>query len=284
MKKVLLLFVSVILILTATACGSNSELEQLRQENEELKQQLATPSLDSEGINELSTGDIIKLGEDLVGKSVRVSGYVNQITPPVYNEKYGYITYYLKFSNNEQIQVNYSGPDARTIQFSVLDILEAEGTVEKVYKVSDNILQITCQKLYKIGTATPPPGSPLLNNNSQNTSTIPSPTQHPDTASTYDGEITKSTKLPSGYPGFIEILSYCEVDIPNLIGYDASISLDENYTSVVKTDLRYKLETSRLKLKTDDSYHSAILILEFTDNTFKTYHYTTVEVDGIKLK
>lgn len=103
-------------------------------------------------------------------------------------------------------------------------------------------------------------------------------------SSIYDGKITKSTKLPDGYPGFIEIVSYCEVDMPDLIGYDASISLDESYTNVVKTDLRYKLDTSRLKLKTDGSYHSAVLILEFTDNTYENYHYAAVEIDGVKLK
>ena len=116
------------------------------------------------------------------------------------------------------------------------------------------------------------------------TSTYQSSNTTTSGSSSYDGKITKSTKLPDGYPGFIEIVSYCEVDMPDLIGYDASISLDESYTSIIKTDLRYKLETSRLKLKTDGSYHSAVFILEFSGYTYKSYHYTTVEVDGIKLK
>ncbi len=136
----------------------------------------------------------------------------------------------------------------------------------------------------------------LQSNAANSTSTNnPTPTQKPKIyyqgssttssySSAYDGKITKSTKLPDGYPGFIEIVSYCEVDMPDLIGYDASISLDESYTNVVKTDLRYKLDTSRLKLKADGSYHSAVLILEFTDNTYKNYHYAAVEIDGVKLK
>ena len=124
---------------------------------------------DDNDIVELSAGDIIKYGETLNGKTVRVSGYVNQLGVPEYNEKYGYVTYYLKFSENEQVQVNYSGPDAQTIEYPVLDIIKAEGVVTKVYKVKDTILQIDCKKMSKIGEATPPPGSPLLDNESSNT-------------------------------------------------------------------------------------------------------------------
>ncbi len=42
MKKIVSLALSAIMLLSITACGNNAELEQLRKENEELKQQLTT--------------------------------------------------------------------------------------------------------------------------------------------------------------------------------------------------------------------------------------------------
>ena len=40
MKKILVVALSVALLLSTTACGTNSELEALKQENEQLKSQL----------------------------------------------------------------------------------------------------------------------------------------------------------------------------------------------------------------------------------------------------
>ncbi|MBD9025895.1 MAG: ABC transporter substrate-binding protein, partial [Clostridiales bacterium] len=40
MKKLLVVALSVALLLSTTACGTNSELEALKQENEQLKSQL----------------------------------------------------------------------------------------------------------------------------------------------------------------------------------------------------------------------------------------------------
>ena len=40
MKKLLTITLSIVLLLSATACGTNSELEALKQENEQLKSQL----------------------------------------------------------------------------------------------------------------------------------------------------------------------------------------------------------------------------------------------------
>lgn len=41
MKKILVVALSVALLLSTTACGTNSELEALKQENEQLKSQLS---------------------------------------------------------------------------------------------------------------------------------------------------------------------------------------------------------------------------------------------------
>ena len=43
MKKVLISLIAIIMILSAAGCGNNAEIEQLRKENEELRQQVATP-------------------------------------------------------------------------------------------------------------------------------------------------------------------------------------------------------------------------------------------------
>lgn len=93
----------------------------------------------------------------MIGKSVKVSGYVYHLDTPTYSEKYGYVTYYLKLSDNEEVQVNYSGSDAKTIAYESFDILEAEGVVTKVYKVDETILQISSKSMRKTGVA-PRPG------------------------------------------------------------------------------------------------------------------------------
>lgn len=85
-------------------------------------------------------------------------------------------------------------------------------------------------------------------------------------------------------PNWIEIISYCEVQMPKVIGYDASISLDENDTKIVRTGLRYKIETDSLKIKADKSYHKAIFIIEFENENYENYRVDTAEVDGIKIK
>ncbi|MBR0469843.1 MAG: hypothetical protein IJJ55_01355 [Clostridia bacterium] len=128
MKKILYLPVLVIILFSISACNN---------------------------IQNLSVGDILKYGKELNGKTVKVSGYVTQLNIPKYNEKYGYVTYYLKLSDEEEIQVNYSGPDAETINYNAYDILEAEGVVTDVYAVRNTILQIDCKKLDKTGQATP---------------------------------------------------------------------------------------------------------------------------------
>ncbi len=110
----------------------------------------------------INVGDIsLEKKSELLNKKVVVSGYVDQLGTPEYNEKYGYVTYYLTFSDKERVQVNYSGEDARTIAFNVLDILEVEGVVTDVYKVTETILQISCKKISNVGVATPPPNSIL---------------------------------------------------------------------------------------------------------------------------
>lgn len=95
--------------------------------------------------------------------------------------------------------------------------------------------------------------------------------------------ITKDYKPTGKEPNWIELVSYCEVQLPKVIGYDASISLAEEDTHIVKTGHRYKIETDLLKLKSDKSYHKAIFILEF-DDSYENYHIDTAEVDNIKLK
>ena len=72
--------------------------------------------------------------------------------------------------------------------------------------------------------------------------------------------------------------------MPKVIGYDASISLDENDTKIVRTGLRYKIETDSLKIKADKSYHKAIFIIEFENENYENYRVDTAEVDGIKIK
>lgn len=48
MKKFLVTVLSVALLLSTTACGTNSELEELKQENEQLKAQLEESSESTE--------------------------------------------------------------------------------------------------------------------------------------------------------------------------------------------------------------------------------------------
>ena len=100
---------------------------------------------------DIVAGDVISLNSKLENKKVRVSGYIYHAGIPSYNEEYGYVTYYLKLSNNEEIQVNYSGDDAKDISFNTYDILEADGIVSDVYNVGNTILQIDCKRLHKIG-------------------------------------------------------------------------------------------------------------------------------------
>lgn len=98
----------------------------------------------------------------------------------------------------------------------------------------------------------------------------------------YSRRISKNYKPSGNEPDWIELVSYCEVQMPKIIGYDASISLDENDTFIVKTGLRYKIETDKLKIKKLGSYHKAIFIIEFNDNTYDTYKFKTAEVAGKK--
>ena len=55
MKKLLVVALSVALLLSTTACGTNSELEELKQENEQLKAQLEESSESTEKQTEKPT-------------------------------------------------------------------------------------------------------------------------------------------------------------------------------------------------------------------------------------
>ena len=55
MKKFLVTVLSVALLLSTTACGTNSELEELKQENAQLKAQLAESSESTENPTEKPT-------------------------------------------------------------------------------------------------------------------------------------------------------------------------------------------------------------------------------------
>ncbi len=113
---------------------------------------------------------------------------------------------------------------------------------------------------------------------------IPAQTKIPPSPNTQvSGELTKSDKPTDGSPNFIEVLSYCETLLPKVLRYDASISLDENDTTIIRTGKRYKLETTMLKKKSDKTYHSAVFILEFNDD-YSEYRMNTAEVDGVKYR
>ena len=122
---------------------------------------------------------------------------------------------------------------------------------------------------------TPSPTISSSNNYDSSTSTK---------AKSGNGQIKRNTNLPSGIPGFVEIITYCETAFPDFIGYNSDISLFDDYTKVVKTNLRNKLETTRLKIKPAGTYHKALMIIEFTDDTYQNYNVVSVEVDGIKYK
>lgn len=113
--------------------------------------------------------------------------------------------------------------------------------------------------------------------------TAPAAKNSSDYTSNNDGVITQDYKPKDNEPDWVAILTHCECVMPDFLGYDASISLREEHTTIIKTGLRYKLETSRLKTKNDGSYHKAIIIIEFTDNSYENYTVETLEVDGIKI-
>lgn len=102
--------------------------------------------------------------------------------------------------------------------------------------------------------------------------------------SSLTGKMEKDYKPKGNEPDWIDILSYCEVKLPELIGYDASISSDENYTTIIRTDLRYKLETTRLKLKKDGSYHRATIIIEFEDDSYEYYRVSDFVLNGVTIR
>ena len=97
-------------------------------------------------------------------------------------------------------------------------------------------------------------------------------------------KITKDYKPIGSEPDWIEIVSYCEVQLPKIIGYEASISLYENDTTIIKTGLRYKIETDKLRIKPNNSYHKALFIIEFKDTTYNDFRIDTAEVDGVKFR
>ena len=57
MKKILVVALSVALLLSTTACGTNSELEALKQANEQLKSQLSDTEKPTEKSEEQKTSD-----------------------------------------------------------------------------------------------------------------------------------------------------------------------------------------------------------------------------------
>ena len=93
MKKLLTITLSIVLLLSATACGTNSELEALKQENEQLKSQLtdteekptekseeqktSDTQPNSDNTYELTAGDYEVPGDIPIGKYdvVAVSGH-----------------------------------------------------------------------------------------------------------------------------------------------------------------------------------------------------------------
>ncbi len=105
-----------------------------------------------------------------------------------------------------------------------------------------------------------------------------------ETTATNSGEMPKNYKPVGNEPNWLEITAYCQTLMPDVIGYEADISTDENYTKIIRTNLRYKVETSRLKIKPEGSYHKAIFIIEFENENYERYKMTTAEVDGVKFK
>ena len=80
MKKILVVALSVALLLSTTACGTNSELEALKQENEQLKSQLSDTSdtqPNSDSTYELTAGNYEVPADIPAGKYdiVAVSGH-----------------------------------------------------------------------------------------------------------------------------------------------------------------------------------------------------------------
>lgn len=104
------------------------------------------------------------------------------------------------------------------------------------------------------------------------------------TTSTSSGVMPKDYKPTGDEPTWVEVISYCEMQLPDVIGYDADISLYESDTKIIRTGLRYKIETKSLKLKSDKSYHKAIFIIQFDDDSYETYRIPTAEIDGVKFR
>ena len=78
MKKILVVALSVALLLSTTACGTNSELEALKQENEQLKSQLSdTEEKPTDSTYELTAGNYEVPADIPAGKYdiVAVSGH-----------------------------------------------------------------------------------------------------------------------------------------------------------------------------------------------------------------
>lgn len=126
------------------------------------------------------------------------------------------------------------------------------------------------EKAKKEAEKTQPPSSTAANTNTSSTSTV-------------TGKMPKNYTPVGNEPDWIEVLTYCETVMPDFIGSDASIALTEDYTTIIRTNLRYKLETSRLKKKNDGTYHKALIVIEFTDDTYSNYNVVNLEIDGVKI-
>ena len=64
MKKILVVALSVALLLSTTACGTNSELEAKKQKNEQLKQTIDELKKDLEGISQKVLTDSLRSMEE----------------------------------------------------------------------------------------------------------------------------------------------------------------------------------------------------------------------------
>lgn len=133
-----------------------------------------------------------------------------------YNENYGYRTYYLSFSENEEIQVNYFGADAKTNCYEWFDILECEGTVTEIYKVNKTILQISCDKIEKVGTSTNQYSSSISSSKKSNSK---------NSSYTNKSKDFENIILEKGHPVYLDTIEVAE----KVWGSNSFININKEY-------------------------------------------------------